>query len=222
MDHTRVYVGWDCRDPRALDVCLFSIQRHASDLVEIVSLKPKTVGSLCDARPEPNRSNQALSRYLVPFLNGFEGWAAFVSSDVLFQADIYELWQHRNSGYAVMGVPAVARNEPDTVLRSSLLLWNCGHPANRCLIPDVVAGQDAETLARLDWLQRNMIGTLPPAWCWRDGDSDPDQTPKAIEFAPRKPWLGETALCPYADRWQGEAVRVFGALAPNADRLAQA
>jgi len=53
MDHTRVYVGWDCHDPRALDVCLFSIQRHASDLVEIVSLKPKTVTALCGPDPDP-------------------------------------------------------------------------------------------------------------------------------------------------------------------------
>ena len=222
MDHTRVYVGWDCRDPRALDVCLFSIQRHASDLVEIVSLKPKAVTALCGPDPDPQRTKQALARYLVPALNSFDGWAAFVSSDVLFQADIYELWQHRDPRFAVMGVPAAAQGEPRTALRSSVLLWNCGHPANRGLTPDTVAGQDAEELGQFGWLQRNMIGTLPSAWCWREGASDPDLTPKAIEFAPRKPWISEADLCRYADRWQGEAERIFGSLAQSIGRTAQA
>ena len=79
MDHTRIYVGWDCRDQRALDVCLFSIQRHASDLVEIVPLKPKAVAALCGPEPDPDGAKQARARFLVPALNGFAGWAAFVS-----------------------------------------------------------------------------------------------------------------------------------------------
>lgn len=222
MDHTRVYVGWDCRDPRALDVCLFSIQRHASDLVEIVSLKPKSVTALCGPDPDPQRAKQALARYLVPALNSFEGWAAFVSSDVLFQADIYDLWKHRDPRYAVMGVPATESDAPGAPLRSSLLLWNCGHPANRSLTPEMVASQEAETLAEFGWLQRNMIGALPSAWCWREGASDPDLAPKAIEFAPRKPWISEEDLCRYADRWQDEAERIFGALTPTMGRAAPA
>ena len=222
MDHTRVYVGWDCYDPRALDVCLFSIQRHASDLVEIVSLKPKTVTALCGPDPDPGGEKQAVARYLVPSLNDFDGWAAFVSSDVLFQADIYELWRHRDPRFAVMGVPAAASDAPAGVLRTSLLLWNCGHPANRALTPKAVAGDDAESLAQFGWLQRNMIGALPSAWCWREGLSDPDQLPKAIDFAPRKPWIGEVDLCQYADRWHDEATRIFGALTPAVGRSARA
>lgn len=222
MEHTRVYVGWDCRDPRALDVCLFSIQRHASDLVEIVSLKPKAVSALCGPDPDPQRAKQALARYLVPALNAFEGWAAFVSSDILFQADIYELWQHRDPSFAVMGVPAASPDGDGSVLRSSLLLWNCGHPANRHLTPDAVAGKEPEELARFAWLQRNMIGALPSAWCWREDASDPDLAPKAIEFAPRKPWISGADICRYADRWQDEAERIFGALTPTIGRTASA
>jgi hypothetical protein len=222
MDHTRVYVGWDCHDPRALDVCLFSIQRHASDLVEIVSLKPKTVTALCGPDPDPGGEKQALARYLVPSLNDFDGWAVFVSSDVLFQADIYELWQHRDPQFAVMGVPVMAADEAAGALRTSLLMWNCGHPANRCLTPGAVAAQNPESLDRFGWLHRSMIGALPSAWCWREGVSDPEQMPKAIEFAPYKPWVGEVDLCQYADRWHDEAARIFGALTPTAGRTARA
>jgi hypothetical protein len=222
MDHTRVFVGWDCHDPRALDVCLFSIQRHASDLVEIVSLKPKTVAALCGPDPDPGGEKQAVARYLVPSLNDFDGWAAFVSSDMLFQADIHELWRHRDPRFAVMGVPATAADEPAGALRTSLLLWNCGHAANRALTPDTVARQDADSLAGFGWLQRNMIGALPSAWCWREGLSDPDQSPKAIEFTPCKPWGSDVDLCRYADRWHDEAARIFGTLAPSMDRAARA
>jgi hypothetical protein len=222
MDHTKVYVGWDCRDPRTLDVCLFSIQRHASDLVEIVSLKPQAVTALCGPDPDPDGSKQAVSRYLVPSLNDFDGWAIYVSSDVLFQADIYDLWRHRDPRYAVMGVPKAPMDATGGALRTSLLMWNCGHPANRYLSPETVAEQDARTLAGFGWLQRNMIGALPADWCWREGVSDPDLTPKAIEFALRKPWITEADICRYADRWHDEAARIFGALTPGFSQAAQA
>lgn len=222
MDHTRVYVGWDCRDPRALDVCLFSIQRHASDLVEIVSLKPRTVAALCGPDPDPDGKKHALARYLIPVLNDFDGWAAFVSSDILFQADIYELWRNRDPECAVMGVPAPHHRADRPALRSSLLLWNCGHPANRELTPELVASLDAADLGTFPWLQCGMIGALPSAWCWREDASDPDLAPKAIEFAPRKPWLDESAICRYADRWHGEAERIFGSLTDTMGQAAGA
>jgi hypothetical protein len=222
MDHTRLYVGWDSRDPRALDVCLFSIQRHASDLVEIVSLKPKAVAALCGPDADPQGEKRARACYLVPSLNNFDGWAAFVSCDMLFQADIYDLWRHCDPRYAVMGVPTSTRAGAPQGLRTSLLLWNCGHPANRSLTAERVAGTDADRLGQFDWLHRSMIGAVPSAWCWREGVSDPDVTPKAIEFARRKPWVGESEICRYADRWQDEATRIFGSLAMNVGQAAQA
>jgi hypothetical protein len=211
MDHTRIYVGWDSRDQRALDVCLFSIQRHASDLVEIVPLKPKAVAALCGPAPDPDGAKQARARFLVPALNGFSGWAAFVSSDMLFQADIYELWSLRDDRYAVMGVAAENRGGGQAAQRSSLLLWNCGHPANGALTPQTVAATRVDQLGRYEWLDRDQIGAFPGAWCWREGVSDPDLTPKAIEFAPAKPWSDEAEICRYADRWLDEAERIFGA-----------
>lgn len=210
MDHTRIYVGWDCRDQRALDVCLFSIQRHASDLVEIVPLKPKAVAALCGPAPDPDGAKQARARFLIPALNGFDGWAAFVSSDMLFQADIYELWSLRDDRYAVMAVAGENCSNAQAAPRSSLLLWNCGHPANRALTPERVAATDLDQLARYGWLDRDQIGALPGAWCWREGVSHPDLVPKAIEFAPAKPWLEEAEICRYADRWLDEAERIFG------------
>lgn len=214
MDHIRIYVGWDCDDQRALDVCLFSIQRHASDMVEIVPLKPKAVSALCG--PAPDTQGATRARFLVPSLNGFAGWAAFVSSDMLFQADIYDLWRRQEERYAVMGVAAEKDAEPDAVLRSSLLLWNCGHPANRVLTAKTVAATDPSRLERFAWLPKPAIGELPPAWCWREGASDPDLAPKAIEFSPEKPWAGAAEICRYADRWKDEAVRIFGSLALDA------
>jgi hypothetical protein len=216
MDHTRIYVGWDCHDQRALDVCLFSIQRHASDLVEIVSLKPKAVTALCGPAPDPQGAARARARFLVPSLNDFTGWAAFVSSDMLFQADIYDLWRLRDERYAVMGVAAETGAEPDSILRSSLLLWNCGHSANRGLTAKTIAATDPSRLERFAWLPKSAVGALPPAWCWREGASDPDLAPKAIEFAPEKPWTGAAEICRYADRWKDEAVRIFGVLALDA------
>jgi hypothetical protein len=168
------------------------------------------VAALCGPERDPDGVKQARARFLVPTLNGFTGWAAFVSSDMLFQADIYELWSLRDDRFAVMSVAAEMNGRGQSAPRSSLLLWNCGHPANRVLTPELVAATDLDRLNRFGWLDRDMIGSFPAAWSWRDGLSDPNLTPKAIEFMPAKPWLNGAEFCRYADRWLNEAERIFG------------
>jgi hypothetical protein len=53
---------------------------------------------------------------------------------------------------------------------SSLILYNCAHPASRHLTPDVVNRETGAYLHRFQWLADADIGVLPEAWnCLRDG-----------------------------------------------------
>ena len=221
-DHPKIFVGWDCSDERAFDVCLYAIQSRASDLVEIVPLKPK---SLPPANGSDKLGGCVTARFHIPEFMGFAGWALFVSSDMLVQADIYDLWRLRDDRYAVMSVDhgGGASNgcaSPE-VSWSSLVLWNCGHAANRSLDRDLLRDADPNWLRRFGWLDEAQIGRLPEEWNWREGRSDPSMSPKIIEFAAKQPWHREPGHSAVADRWHSEARRIYGDLhRTQADEMA--
>ena len=212
-DHPKIFVGWDCGDERAFDVCLYAIQSRASDLVEIVPLKPKSLPAVNGGAMS---GNCATARFHIPSFMGFAGWALFVSNDMLVQTDIYDLWQMRDDRYAVMSVDhngaASTRRTDADVSWSSLVLWNCGHVANRALDPARLRDADPHWLAGFGWLDESQIGRLPEEWNWREGWSDPSLTPKIIEFAAEQPWHREPGRCAVADRWHSEARRIYGDL----------
>jgi hypothetical protein len=66
-----------------------------------------------------------------------------------------------------------------------------------------------------DLSRRGFMKTAAAAGAALDSDADlaADQTPKAIEFTPDKPWSEAAEISPYAELWRGEAERIFGALA---------
>src|SRR6185437_187672 len=94
---------------------------------------------------KPFSTEFSFSRFLVPALSLFDGWALFCDCDFLFTADISRLFALADDRYAVMCVkhrhdPVETRKMdgvPQTRYRrknwSSLVLWNCGHKSNRPL-----------------------------------------------------------------------------------------
>jgi lipopolysaccharide biosynthesis glycosyltransferase len=105
-DLIRVFIGFDPREAVAYHTLSHSILRHASTPVSITPL------ALCQLEPNllwrernPLQSTDfAFSRFLVPYLCGYKGWAIFVDCDMLFTKDIKRLWDLRDEKYAVQVV----------------------------------------------------------------------------------------------------------------------
>ena len=52
---------------------------------------------------DPKQSTAfSFTRFLVPYLMNYKGWAIFMDCDMLCRSDISELWKYRNDKYAVM------------------------------------------------------------------------------------------------------------------------
>ncbi|KAJ6296787.1 hypothetical protein OIU78_022500 [Salix suchowensis] len=47
---------------------------------------------------------------------------------------------------------------------SSMVLYNCGHPKNKVLTPEVVSTQTGAFLHRFQWLEDEEIGSIPFVW----------------------------------------------------------
>src|SRR5262245_26578467 len=100
----RIYVGWDSQQQRAYDVCRHSILRHATDTPDVVPIQQDALRQqqVYWRAPDALASTEfTYTRFLVPFLAGYHGWALFMDSDFLVTRDIGPLFALADARYAV-------------------------------------------------------------------------------------------------------------------------
>ena len=213
-----VFIGWDEREEDAYTVCVRSLLEHASRDVKINKIdKAKLIKEGLYFRDEEEGASTdfAYTRFLTPYLSNYEGWSLFVDCDFLFTRDIYELFSHADEKYAVMcakhdyipknsvkmdGQKQVAYPRKNW---SSCMLWNCSHPANVILNPDVVSKESGAFLHRFYWLPDELIGDIPIEWNWLEGEYEkPETLPAAIHFTTGGPWFENCQNVDYADLWR--------------------
>ena len=98
-----VFVGYDPREAIAYHTCVNSIIRNSSQPVAIV---PVALNLFRDySETHTDGSNHFIyTRFLVPHLMQYEGWAVFIDGDMIVRGDIAELWNMRELDKDVMVV----------------------------------------------------------------------------------------------------------------------
>jgi len=218
----RIYVGWDSREDIAYQVCRHSIVERASKPVEVIALRQEQLraAGLYRRAADPLASTEfTYTRFLVPHLTGFEGWAIFCDCDFLWLGDIQELIAQIDNRYALMCVhhdhcpPEAVKMDgcKQTVYPrknwSSMVLYNCAHPKNRALTPDVVNSESGAFLHRFKWLEDEDIGAVSETWNWLDGWSRPPADglpPKVTHYTRGGPWFDNWQDVAYAAEWIAE------------------
>lgn len=210
----RIFIGYDPREAVAFSVLAHSIYARAS---RPVSIAPVMLSGLkeCYRRPrDPLQSTDfSFSRFLTPYLCGYEGWALFMDCDMLALDDVARLWDLRDESFAVMCVKHDHRPKetikflgaPQTKYEkknwSSVMLLNCGRC--RALTPEYVNTASGLQLHRFEWLgDDKLIGGLPRRWNHLVG-YDPETEPASIaHFTIGGPYFPEWADCRFADEWR--------------------
>jgi len=217
----RSYVGWDSREDIAYQVCRHSLLRRASVPVTVIPLKQEELRArgLYRRSPDPLASTEfTYTRFLVPHLAGFRGWALFSDCDFLWLEDVAQLIDLASEEYAVMCVhhdhrpsetwkmDGVAQTTYPRKNWSSLVLWNCAHPMNRILTPALVNQATGAFLHRFQWLEDSLIGAIPEAWNWLEGWSTrpAEGAPSAVHFTRGGPWFEDWQHVAYAELWRAE------------------
>ena len=117
----KVYIGWDKKDQLAYEVCVSSLIKYASIDLEVIPLHEwklrqkglfyrshivDTSGQMVDRKDKSKFSTDfSFTRFLVPAINKYaDEWVLFCDPDVLFRADIAELFALVNNDYSVMCV----------------------------------------------------------------------------------------------------------------------
>lgn len=215
-----VFVGYDSKQDIAYQVCKHSLLKHSSNIAVQPIVKHWLEEQNVYSRPlDPKSSTEfTFTRFLVPFLNEYQGWALFCDSDFLFLDDVNNLFDQADDRYAVMCVqhnytPKASvkmYNKTQYVYPrknwSSLMLINCAHEKNKTLTPEFINNPQltGQYLHRFSWLSDEHIGSLDHKWNWLSGyyKEENGATPSAIHYTDGGPWFDNYRYCEYSDIWK--------------------
>ena len=160
-----IYIGYDPRERAATNVLIDSLYQHSSIPLAITPLVTPQLEAqgLFRRQRDPKQSTAfSFTRFLVPQLMDYQGWAIFIDCDMLCRGDIAELWAQRDEKMSVMCVKH--EHVPGETVKfmgelqspypkknwSSLMLLNC----SRCkaLTVDYVNTASGLDLHRFHWL----------------------------------------------------------------------
>lgn len=161
-------------------------------------------------------TQHAIARFLVPMIHR-AGLALFVDGDILVRGRVEDLfWQaSKEKSKAVWCVKHDYRPEGAVKMDgqqqaqyarknwSSVMMFDCGHPANAALTLDMVNKLPGRDLHRLCWLDDSEIGEFDPSWNWLVGHSSDEINPNLVHFTTGTPSMPGYENVPYADEWRG-------------------
>ena len=218
----KVFVGYDTREDIAYQVCKHSLEARNKD----VEVRPLKQNELRDqgwyTRPIDKLASTefTFTRFLVPELSNFDGWALFCDSDIIFIEDIKELFNQADDKYAVMcaqhdytpkeGIKMDGQTQTVYPRKnwSSVVLFNCGHPSNRKLDLNLVNNPliTGAYLHRFSWLDDSEIGQISHEWNWLTDwyEEGKDGTPKALHYTEGGPWFEIYRNCDWHLTWKKE------------------
>lgn len=221
-----IFIGYDPRESIAYHVLEQSIIDRTTSPVAIMPLSSRMLRGFDGQRDGTNAF--IYSRFLVPELMDYQGWAVYMDSDMLLRDDLIKLWDLRDESKAAMvvkhdyhtkharkliGTPMEAHNADYPRKNwSSLILWNCGHPQNRLLTSEYVSESPGRSLHRFQWLSDDLIGELPREWNWLVGEYPMSADAKLAHFTHGAPCFSHYSRCDYSSEWIGERSEVNHAL----------
>jgi hypothetical protein len=212
----RVIIGHDSREPEATRVALASLRKFGieGEVLDTQRLRDQGLfwraedvrgGQRYDFTSQaPCATEFSNSRFLTPIIG--TGLTLFVDADVVFLDDprhMIDIVNLRNAvnvvkhGYVpktLMKMDSQAQTVYGRKNWSSVMLFNCDHPANRRLSLRDVNERPGRDLHQFYWLADEEIGDLWRGWNWLVGEQARPQPTGIAHFTLGGPftpgWIG--------------------------------
>lgn len=196
----RVFIGFDQRQAISFTVAATSLIASTETPLAISPL-------VYQALPLTRKGLTPFTwtRFLVPWLCNYQGWAAFLDADAFMRGDINDLFRLGDEKHAVMVSDACTGNL--AFERAAVMLFNCAHPDNRVLTPQFVDTENG--LHKIGWTEN--VGTFPGTWNHLVGYMPPDPNAKLVHFTQGVPCWPETVDSEHAPEWHDMAKVAFSA-----------
>ena len=217
----RVFIGYDKNETVAYHVAAHSILRRSSIPVSITPInKDNMKGFWTRPRGEFDSTDFSNSRFLTPFLSGYEGFSLFIDSDMLILGDIAEMANYCSVAAQYNQAVRVVKHkyEPKEETKflgaiqtkysmknwSSVMLFNNRLCQNLTLeYCNKAAGLD---MHQFKWTEPHMVGDLPPVWnvLVEEDNQPPIEEAKLLHYTKGTPCFTEYSNCTGADLWFDE------------------
>ena len=208
----QLFVGYDAREAQGFHVFMESLIRHSTVPFSLTPLF---------GEQKDGTNTFTYARFMVPYLCDFKGHAIFLDgSDMLMKADIAELdnlfdpkyaiqvvkhdyWTKHPFKYVGTEMQAMNQNYPRKNW-SSVVIWNCAHPAHMWMEPHVLKEMSGQWLHRFSWLheENHDIGALPPEWNVLVGEQAPHEQAKIVHYTLGIPAIDHYREFPHAEEWR--------------------
>lgn len=207
----RLFIGFDSHETVAFHVAAFSFMRRSSVPVSITGLRRE---QLPITREQEGSTEFTFTRFLVPWLCGFEGMAVFTDCDVLCRVDIADIVNGIADHHAVSVVKhdytpkqeAKFRGQEQTAYKrknwSSVMVFN--NPLCVVLTPDYVNRATGLELHQFKWLRDWQIGALEKSWNHLVGEYAPNPNARIAHFTLGTPCFAKYRECEFAREWFDE------------------
>jgi lipopolysaccharide biosynthesis glycosyltransferase len=219
----RVFIGYDSAEEVAYSVLAHSIHSRASVPVSTAPIRLSQLKGVFQREHNALQSTEfSFSRFLTPWLAGYEGWALFMDCDMLMREDIAELWKLRDERYALQVVQHVHVPKEDVKFLghtqtkyekknwSSVMLMNCAKC--RALTPEYVNSASGLELHQFKWLESDaLIGPLPARWNHLVGYDAPRADAALAHFTIGGPWFEPYGASEFAGEWRAEREAMLSA-----------
>lgn len=187
----RCFIGYDPRQPVSYNVLHQSIIVRCSRPIAITPLIIQTL-----PLRRVGLTPFTYTRFLVPWLCNYQGWALFLDIDMLLLDDISKLFDLADDRYAVM----VSKNEKHRFEWASAMLFNCAKC--RILTPEYI--EKADALHQIRWAKDEEIGDFPREWNHLVGYDDERTDARLVHYTQGIPCFPETSDSEYASQWNEE------------------
>ncbi len=215
------FIGYDSKEDIAYRVCKYSLLKRSTKNVKVTSLKLDELvfKNLYTRGVDPLASTQfTYSRFLVPKLMNYKGWAVFCDCDFIFLDDVSNLFKNLDTSKALYCVkhdytPKEKHKmdgQKQTIYPrknwSSFMLYNCSHPSTKNLTVEKVNTETGAYLHQLKWCRDEEIGSLDERWNWLEGWSSNHNSKKpfAVHYTRGGPWFQEWHDVEFANEWKSE------------------
>ena len=208
-----IFIGYDSKERVAYNVLSHSIIQNST---KPVAITPIALNNLKDdfvrERNALSSTEFSFSRFMIPHLMNYQGWALFMDCDMLMFEDISKLWRMRDDSKAIQVckhdyTPKESKKFLGQVQTkyekknwSSFMLMNC----KKCttLTPDYVNKASGLELHQFKWLEGDhLIGDLPLEWNWLVGEYEHKEDVNNVHYTKGGPWFDEYAKCDYSQDW---------------------
>ena len=209
----RCFIGHDDNETVARHVLAHSIERRSSVPVSITALRLPQLPMTRERDPRQS-TDFAFSRFLVPWLCGYEGVGIFMDCDMLCRGDIAELADAVTNLHSVMVVKHDYQprpedkflGQPQTIYAkknwSSVMVFN--NAMCTALTPEYVNTATGLELHQFRWLHESGVGSLDRAWNHLVGEYAPNPHAKLVHFTLGTPCFAKYSRCEYAQEWRDE------------------